>query len=202
MNYGQHYKISTRPRKQWHGHYQKSVCPRWSPWCIWRTGLNGKTVFSLKTILYSASYIVKSCIVFVLEMKLWNFLTPSWKRFTIYSFILMLDRQGDSPSPWCCSCLPFGRKTRSRRACVLERMTKWVKLDGAFKKCPGAIPFCLLLLHHHPPCSCLLCDLVVFQLHLPCITSPQHLDGPTPLTHQPDKKRHMHVQYNFAAVLH
>lgn len=63
---------------------------------------------------------------------------------------------------------------------AIDYVTKWVCLDGAFKKCLGAIPFCLLLVHHHSPCSCLLCDLVVFQLYSPCITYPQHLQGSLP----------------------
>lgn len=112
---------------------------------------------------------------------------PSFKHFTVYSLVLMQARQ-----LWVWvwihhSVLCLVEKHQAIE-CVLERMTKWVRFDGAFKKCPGAIPFCLFIVHHQPPCSRLLCDLVVFQLHLPCITSPQHLGGPSP-TNQTKKKK-------------
>lgn len=55
------------------------------------------------------------------------------------------------------------------------------EIGGAFKKCPGAIPLCLVLLHHHPLCPFFLCDLVVFQLHLQWITTSQHLDPRPPV---------------------
>lgn len=62
----------------------------------------------------------------------------------------------------------------------------------AFKKCPRAIPLCLVLVHHHPPLVPAFFVPWLFQLYLQCIATPQHLDRPSPTI---KTKKSMHLLY-------